>query len=181
MRRFVLCYFLIFLTAFSVAKEEAGPNSSDPAVIVDWFMERDLEFIYQRRDTPGDQKIFKATFTAELAALPAAAAIEHYSKKHAILLKWVAQYLSHQRYAKRGKYSPDESAYLHQLAAELQTIPTAAQLQTAGYEVSEKTESALAGKMKVAAFYCNRKYGIKPKSPAPEDEALIRKEIFNEK
>jgi hypothetical protein len=168
----MLCGVLFF--AFAVAAKDEGPNSSDPSTIVDWFIARDSEFFTLRKQPAASQKKVRDELLGDLTGLANATAVEGYVKKQNVLLNWVSQYITHQNYTKKGKYSPAETAHVQKMAAELQAIPSKAQLLQAGYEVSEETEALLAGKAKVASYYLKKKYDVKVKPPTPEDEAAVR-------
>ena len=175
MRRIVGLFLLI--AAAGVCAEEKGPNTSDPAAIMDWFIKRDPEFYDLKKSGDSMQKKFKSEVQRELAKLPDAPAVLTYLKKNQVLLNWISQYLIYARYTKHGKYSPEEEAFVRKLDAELRTIPTKSQLLQSGHEVSDDTENWLAMKIKVVTFVLDKKYGEKPKEPTKEDEAVVMREI----
>ena len=176
MRR-LICGVLLFAAAGALA-EDKGPNTADPAVIMDWFIKRDPEFFDLKKSGESTQKKFKNEIQRDLAKLPDAATVQLYLKKQTVLLNWVSQYLIYHRYTKRGKYSPEEEAFVRKMEADLRAIPTKTQLLQAGYEVSDDTENWIAMKIKVVAYILDRKYGEKPKEPSKEDEAEVMREIL---
>lgn len=172
-----LCVLVLILARCAGAEEKA-PNTAEPAALMDWFIARDSEFFELKRAGEGLQNKFKAEVLRDLAKLPDAPAVQLYLKKQTVILNWIAQYLIYHRYTKSGKYSPEESAFLRKMEADLRAVPSKTQLLQAGYEVSDATESWLAMKVKVAACYLDRKYGEKPKEPSKDDEAELMREIL---
>lgn len=157
--------------------EDKGPNTADPAIIIDWFVKQDPEFYDLKRSGEHLQKKFKAEIQRDIGKLADAATVQVYLKKQTVVLNWVSQYLIYARYTKRGKYSPEEEAFVRKMEAELRLIPSKSQLLQAGYEVSDDTENWIAMKIKVVAYYLDRKYGEKPKEPSKEFEAEVMREM----